>query len=121
MPANGYSLPHGFQNLKPKYSLSSLSFGHLSLSPSSPSLFLTLLITFGMASAKRGLYHLHIELEDEYHPIRKRNKISVVSLVALQTMRLEGRKHLDLWTDGRLYPIDPIKKAPPLSITALHS
>ena len=46
MPANGYSLPHGFQNLKPKY-----SFGHLSLSPSSPSLFLTLFITFGY-----GLY-----------------------------------------------------------------
>lgn len=66
-----------------------------------------------MASAKRGLYHLHIELEDEYQPIRKRNKISVVSPAAIQTMRLEERKHLDLWTDGRLYPIDPIKKSTP--------
>ena len=66
-----------------------------------------------MASAKRGLYHLHIELEDEYQPIRKRNKISVVSPDAIQTMRLEERKHLDLWTDGRLYPIDPIIKSTP--------
>ena len=66
-----------------------------------------------MASAKRGLYHLHIELEDEYQPILKRNKITEVSPAAIQTMRLEERKHLDLWTDGRLYPIDPIKKSTP--------
>lgn len=66
-----------------------------------------------MASTKRGLYHLHIELEDEYEPIRKRNRVSVASPAAIQTMRLEGRKHLDLWTDGRLYPIDPLRGSTP--------
>ena len=66
-----------------------------------------------MACTKRGLYHLHIELEDEYEPIRKRNRVSEASPTTIQTMRLEGKKHLDLWIDGKLYPIDPIKRSTP--------
>lgn len=65
------------------------------------------------SAAKRGLYHLHIELEDEYEPIRKRNRASEASPAAIQSLRLEGKKHLDLWTDGRLYPIDPMKRSTP--------
>ena len=74
-----------------------------------------------MASAKRGLYHLHIELEDEYKPIRKRNQVSAASPAAIQTIRLERRKHLDLWINGRLYSNDLMKRSTPPFYIALHS
>ena len=65
---------------------------------------------------KRSLYHLHIELEREYEPIRKRTKINTISNLDMQALRDQGKKHLDIWSDGRLYPIDPItKSSPPFS------
>ena len=28
-------------------------------------------------------------------------------------MRNQGKKHIDIWSDGRLYPVDPITKSSP--------
>ncbi|MCO5609351.1 hypothetical protein L7F22_063577 [Adiantum nelumboides] len=65
---------------------------------------------------KRSIYHLHIELDKEYCPVHKRNKCAEVSASIFQAMREDQKKHIDLWTDGRLYPVDPImKNTPPFS------
>ena len=56
-------------------------------------------------------YHLHIDLGMEYEPIQKRRRqnevLSTPSLSDKANMRLSGLKHIDLWCDGSLYPIDP--------------
>ncbi len=62
---------------------------------------------------KRNLYHLHLELEEEYAPLRKRNKSGFHSAAQMEGMRKDGRKHLDLWTDGTIYPCDPLTRATP--------
>ena len=62
---------------------------------------------------KRALYHLHIELEKEYEPVRKRSKNSTVSLQDIQALRYQGKKHIDIWSDGRLYPVDPVSRTTP--------
>lgn len=65
------------------------------------------------ASSKRPLYHLHVELDSEYEPLHKRGKISNVPRSALATLRLQGKKNLDLWIDGRLYPVNPNSQSTP--------
>ena len=61
----------------------------------------------------RGLYHLHIELDEDYGSVRKRNRKAETSSLTLERMRVEQKKHIDIWTDGRLYPVDPIRKSTP--------
>ena len=57
-----------------------------------------------------NMYHLHIDLGMEYEPIQKRRRqnevLSTPSLSDKANMRLSGLKHIDLWCDGSLYPID---------------
>ena len=55
-----------------------------------------------------------MELDKEYEPIHTRSKISTISTNDMQVLRNQGKKHIDVWSDGRLYPIDPIKKCTPL-------
>ncbi|MCO5609167.1 hypothetical protein L7F22_063390 [Adiantum nelumboides] len=62
---------------------------------------------------KQNLYHLHLKLEEEYAPLRKRNKLGFHSAAQMEGMRKDGRKHLDLWTDGTIYPCDPLTRATP--------
>ena len=57
---------------------------------------------------KRDVYHLHIELDREYEPIHKRAKVNTISSSDIHTLRYEGKKHLDIWSDGKLYPVDPL-------------
>ena len=65
---------------------------------------------------KRKLYHLHIDLDEEYAPARKRGKNNNISIYDMQVLRYQGKKHIDIWSDGRLYPADPITKSvPPFS------
>ena len=64
----------------------------------------------------KELYHLHVELEKDYEPIRKRIKTTIISPNEMQVLRYQGKKHIDIWSDGRLYPIDPnTKTTPPFS------
>ena len=72
-----------------------------------------------MAETRRK-YHLHIDLDTEYEPFQKRGNKNRNSAHTTSTdianMRLSGHKHIDLWCDGRLYPIDPKTQShPPFS------
>ena len=62
---------------------------------------------------KRKLYHLHIDLDKDYEPARKRGKNTSLSSNDMNLLRYQGKKHIDLWSDGRLYPIDPTTKSVP--------
>lgn len=65
---------------------------------------------------KRKLYHLHIDLDKDYEPARKRGKYNHISNHDMQILREHGKKHIDIWTDGKLYPVDPITNSvPPFS------
>lgn len=58
-------------------------------------------------------YHLHIDLEDEYAPLQKKTKNNTLSSADKEIARLSGKKHIDIWTDGKIYPIDPTTISPP--------
>ena len=62
---------------------------------------------------QRATYHLHIELDKDYEPIHKRSKISTISTNDMHVLRYHGKKHFDIWSDGRLYPVDPITNSTP--------
>lgn len=65
---------------------------------------------------KRKIYHLHIDIDREYEPARKRGRHNNISNQDIQILRQHGKKHIDIWTDGKLYPVDPITKCvPPFS------
>ena len=71
---------------------------------------------------KRSLYNLHIELDKEYEPICKRGKASTISNSNMQVLRQQGKKHIDIWSDGSLYLVDPITKStPPFSSSSSQS
>lgn len=56
-------------------------------------------------------FRLHVDLDREYATLRTcRIANTQAHLVQL---RMQGSKALDLWTDGCLYPIDPLTNAPP--------
>ena len=40
---------------------------------------------------------MHIELDEEYGPVRKRNKKAETSSLTLERMRVEHRKHIDIY------------------------
>lgn len=62
---------------------------------------------------RRDMYNLHIELERDYEPLSKRNKTNTLSAVSKDMLRMQGRKNLDLWVDGRLYPKNPFTNSTP--------
>lgn len=57
-------------------------------------------------------FRLHVDLASEYATFRSL-KPSGVNNVPLDTLRSQGRKCIDLWTNGFIYPIDPLTNAPP--------
>lgn len=58
-------------------------------------------------------YHLHVDIQSDYQPLKKRNKTFHLSQEEKEHRRNNGERHLDLWTDGLLYPKDPFTNAPP--------
>ncbi len=74
-----------------------------SLTPSSSALTRT----------KKNTYHLHVDVLPEYAPLKKRNKGTFLSQQEKELRRTNQERHLDLWTDGSIYPKDPITNAPP--------
>lgn len=63
-------------------------------------------------SNKPPKFRLHVDLERDYATLRS-SRSNEETNVAVQTLRSQGRKCIDLWTDGSIYPIDPITNAPP--------
>ena len=64
-------------------------------------------------------FRFQVDLEGEYATIRSNR--SGANYTPLDQLRLQGVKAIDLWTDGDLYPMDPISGSPPpfRSIAAL--
>lgn len=63
-------------------------------------------------------YHLHIDIEPGYEPAFKRRSRNGLqpTVAAKEQMRSLGLKHIDLWCDCSLYPIEPFKWShPPFS------
>lgn len=77
--------------------------------------------TFSEGAQRRKTYHLHVDVHPGYEPLQKRSKCSRLSHQEMEQRRRQGEHHLDLWTDGRLYPKDPTTNAtPPFSnVTSL--
>lgn len=53
-------------------------------------------------------FHMNIKLDEEYATWRRANAKSLKDTTEANRLRTEGRKHIDLWVDGSLYPIDPL-------------
>ncbi len=61
-------------------------------------------------------YHLHIDLDHAYTPLKKRRGGDHISETVKTTLREGGARHVDLWCDGSLYPKDPhTNSTPPFS------
>ena len=63
-------------------------------------------------------YHLHIDLDVEYEPLYKRNTGNTLSNTQKQSARMAGAKNIDVWTDGKIYPVDPTSLSTPNFSTA---
>ena len=71
-------------------------------------------LTLTQSSRKRkSTYHLHVDVDPNYQPLQKRNRAKHLSYQQMDQRRLQGEHHLDLWTDGSLYPKNPQTNAPP--------
>lgn len=59
------------------------------------------------------MYNLHIEIKRDYEPLSKINKNIFLPAISREMFRMQGKKNIDLWIDGRLYPKDPITNSTP--------
>ena len=66
-------------------------------------------------------YHLHIDLDMDYQPFVKRNTNSRVTEQEKKHLRDSAKKHIDIWSDGKIYPVDPTTLSTPSfsSVTSL--
>ena len=66
-------------------------------------------------------YHLHIDLDMDYQPFAKRNTNSRVTEHEEKHLRDSAKKHIDIWSDGKIYPVDPTTLSTPSfsSVTSL--
>ena len=55
-------------------------------------------------------FRLHVDLEAEYATLRS---MRMPLNISHDQLRGQGSKAIDLWTNGTLYPLDPIFGAPP--------
>lgn len=67
----------------------------------------------GAQRRRYDTYHLHVDIQPEYQPLKKHNKIFLLSHEQKEQRRNNGDRHLDLWTDGSMYPKDPFTNTPP--------
>lgn len=67
----------------------------------------------GAQRRRYDTYHLHVDIQPEYQPLKKRNKTFHLSHEQKEQRRNNGERHLDLWTDGSMYPKDPFTNAAP--------
>lgn len=55
---------------------------------------------------------MHADLEHSYSTLRSFG-VTAPNVDSLHQLRLSGCKALDLWTDGKIYPLDPGNGLPP--------
>ena len=65
------------------------------------------------ALCRPDVYHLHVELNWDYEPLCKHNKHNTISKPLKNSYKFQGHKNIDLWVDGKLYPIDSLHKSTP--------
>ena len=65
------------------------------------------------ARCRPDVYHLHVELNRDYEPLCKRNKPNIISEALKNSYRFQDHKNIDLWVDGKLYPVDSLRKSTP--------
>lgn len=53
-------------------------------------------------------FHINIKINPEYATTRSANHIVLRDAEEASRLRLEGKKHIDLWVDGSIYPRDPL-------------
>ena len=64
-------------------------------------------------TSRKQLHHFHVDLEQHYAPILKRQKSMHQSIEQRDMMRKGGLQHIDLWCDGSIYPTCLIKNSTP--------
>ena len=69
--------------------------------------------TDGTPTRRYDTYHLHVDIQSDYQPLKKRNKTFHLSQKQKEQRRNNGECHLDLANDGLLYPKDPFTNTPP--------
>ena len=69
---------------------------------------------------RRDVYHLHVEHDREYESLCKHNRVAIFD-ASKNAFKLQVYKHIELWVDGRIYPMDSTwKSIPPFKdITSL--
>ena len=55
------------------------------------------------------MYYLHVD----YTCLGKCNRPNIKSNISKDNCRLQGYRNNDLWTNKKLYPIDPLKNSTP--------
>lgn len=61
---------------------------------------------------KKRKFDLHVRLHEDYAACRGAYR-NDVDKRTMETFRGEGRKNVDLWVDGSMYPNDPLTRMPP--------
>lgn len=64
-------------------------------------------------------FHINIKLSPEYATTRSKNQRMLRDAEEANRLRMEGKKHIDLWVDGSIYPRDPLTGRYP-SFVSVH-
>ena len=60
-------------------------------------------------SSSSSKFHINIKIDPEYATTRSVTQKVLRDVEEASRLRLEGKKHIDLWVDGSIYPKDPLK------------
>lgn len=72
--------------------------------------------TPNVGTPSESKFHMNIKVDRQYATWRRENHKSLKDPTEANRLRMEGKKHIDLWVDGNLYPIDPSTgRCPPFS------
>lgn len=88
-----------------------LSHTTLSLNTAPPNLCILCLLPMNpfndiINTARISKHHINLSVEQEYATYQSITKKALRNDEEAQRLRDQGRKNIDLWVDGRLYPVD---------------
>ena len=64
-------------------------------------------------------FHINIELNLEYATTRSVTQRILIDAKEANRLRMQGKKHIDLWVDGSIYPRDPLTRRYP-TFASIH-
>ena len=64
-------------------------------------------------------FHINIKIDPEYATTRSVNQRVLRDAEEASRLRMEGKKHIDIWIDGSIYPRDPLNGRYP-AFTSVH-